>query len=225
MEGQPIGMFWGYETNGIYQDDEAAIAGPTFNGNYNVAGDVVVVDQNGDGDIGDEDKTFIGNPNPDFTYGFNLSFNYKNFTLSALVEGVYGNEVVNGSLLELGYADGRGQNVLTDAYESAWRSDAPSNMYPRIGYSYNNYFTDRIVEDGSYTRLSNVTIGYDLPIKGLGLEKVNLYVTGRNLLTLTNYSGYDPQVTSFMYDGTIIGVDWLGTPNARTVLFGMNISF
>ncbi|MFA8436876.1 MAG: SusC/RagA family TonB-linked outer membrane protein [Marinifilaceae bacterium] len=225
MEGQPVGMLWGYKTNGIYQDEAAAAAGPTYNGNHNVAGDVIFVDQNGDGNINELDRTFIGNPNPDFTYGFNVNFNYKRFTLSALFEGVYGNQIANGNLMELAYAEGTSKNVLNDAYNKAWRPDAPSTSHPRVGYDLNEVFTDRIVEDGSYLRMSNVTLGYDVPVESLGFDKVNVYVTGRNLFTITDYSGYDPQVTSFMYDGTIMGVDWTGTPNARTFLMGVNVTF
>jgi len=218
-------MLWGYKTNGIYHDDAAAAAGSTYMGNANVAGDVAFVDQNGDGNINELDRTFIGNPNPDFTFGFNFTFNYKRFTLSALFEGVYGNDIANGNSMEIAYAEGNSKNVLKDAYYNAWRPDAPSNNQPRVGYDLNEVFTDRIVEDGSYLKMSNITLGYDVPVKWSGFDQINLYVTGRNLFTLTNYSGYDPQVTSFMYDGTIMGVDWTGTPNARTFLMGVNVTF
>ncbi|TKG96961.1 TonB-dependent receptor [Puteibacter caeruleilacunae] len=225
MEGEAVGMLWGYKTDGIYQDDDAAAQGPTYQGNANQAGDVVFVDQNGDGNINELDRTFIGNPNPDFTYGVNLSFNYKRLTISALFEGVYGNQIANGNGMEIAYAEGNSKNVLAETYYNAWRADAPSNLFPRVGYDLNEVFTDRIVEDGSYLRMSNVTLGYDLPLESLGFSKVNLYVTGRNLFTITDYSGYDPQVTSFMYDGTIMGVDWTGTPNARSFLIGLNVTF
>ncbi len=225
MEGKAVGMLWGYKTNGIYHDDAAAAAGSTYMGNANVAGDVAFVDQNGDGNINELDRTFIGNPNPDFTFGFNFNFNYKRFTLSALFEGVYGNDIANGNSMEIAYAEGNSKNVLKDTYYNAWRPDAPSNTQPRVGYDLNEVFTDRIVEDGSYLKMSNITLGYDVPVEWSGFDKINLYVTGRNLFTLTNYSGYDPQVTSFMYDGTIMGVDWTGTPNARTFLMGVNVTF
>lgn len=225
MEGQAVGMLWGYQTNGIYHSADEAAQGPTYNGNANVPGDVRFVDQNGDGNINALDRTFIGDPNPDFTYGFNLNVNYKNWTLSALFEGVYGNQIVNGNSMEIAYAEGNSKNVLADTYYNAWREATPMNNAPRVGYDLNEIFTDRIVEDGSYFRMSNITLGYDFPVHAFGLSKVNLYVTGRNLFTVTNYSGYDPQVTSFMYDGTIMGVDWTGTPNARSFLVGLNITF
>ncbi len=226
MEGQPIGMFWGWQTNGIYQDETTAAEGATFNGNPNQAGDVIFVDQNGDGNIDDMDKTLIGNPNPDFTYGFSLNVKYKRLTLSALFDGVYGNDIINGYNMELAYAEGNSKNVLKETYEQAWRVDAPSNTYPRLGYAYNEYLSDRIVEDGSYFRLNNLTLGYDIPVDWTSVvSNLHIYGSCRNLFTITNYSGYNPQITSFLNDGSIMGVDWIGTPDVQTYLIGMNITF
>ncbi len=226
MEGQPMGMFWGYQTSGIYQDEASAANGPLVNGNSNLPGDVIFVDQNGDGNIDDMDKTIIGNPNPDFTYGINLSFRYKRFNLDALFNGVQGNEIVNGYNMELAYAEGNSNNILSDAYYKAWRPEAPSNAYPRVGYRFNTLFSDRLVEDGSYFTLNNLTIGYDVPVSKLKMfSKINVYASGKNLFTISDYSGYNPQITSFMNDGTIMGVDWTGSPNVRTYLVGLNLTF
>ncbi len=226
MEGQPIGMFWGYQTNGVYKDEEAAAAGPTYKGNPNKPGDLVFVDQNGDGNINSDDRTFIGNPNPDFNYGFDFSFNYKRFSVKALFDGIYGNDIANGYNLELGFAEGRSKNILREAYENAWRPESPDNTRPRIGFDLmNEGFVDLIVEDGSYFRLNILTLSYDIPVKKSLLNNMNVYVSGRNLFYFTKYSGYEPQVTSFLQDGTIMGVDWVGTPNVRTILFGINLGF
>ncbi|MEP4534992.1 MAG: SusC/RagA family TonB-linked outer membrane protein, partial [Cyclobacteriaceae bacterium] len=227
MEGQPIGMFWGYQTAGIYQTEDAASEGPTFNGAGNVAGDVIFVDQNGDGNIDGNDRTFIGNPNPDFSYGFNISVTYKRFNLSALFNGVYGNDVANATLSQIGYATLTSSNALKDAYTNAWRAEAPSNSHPRIGWNYgDSQFTDRLIEDGSYLRLNNLSIGYDLPVEKLGfLSKANIYVSANNLFTITKYTGYDPVTTSYMFEGGIMGVDWLGNPNVKNYLMGINLSF
>jgi hypothetical protein len=131
----------------------------------------------------------------------------------------------------MGNAEGLFRNILSDAYHGAWRPEKPSNSYPRIGYVGNDgpeflAISDRYVEDGSYLRLNNITLGYDLPInENNTIKGANIYVTGQNLLTLTNYSGYDPEITSFMWTGLISGVDWNGPPNSRNILIGLNLNF
>ena len=224
IEGEETALFYGFQTDGIYQTGDTTIGDAQ-------AGDVRIIDQNGDNVIDLSDRTVIGNPNPDYTFGINLSVRYKSFSLSALVNGVYGNEIINGNLIQMGNAEGLFRNILSDAYHGAWRPEKPSNSYPRIGYLGNDgpeflAISDRYVEDGSYLRLNNVTIGYDLPIgENNTIKGANIYVTGQNLLTLTNYGGYDPEITSFMWTGLISGVDWNGPPNSRNILIGLNLNF
>ena len=224
IEGEETALFYGFQTDGIYQTGDTTVGGAQ-------AGDVRIIDQNGDNVIDISDRTIIGNPNPDYTFGINLSVRYKSFSLSALVNGVYGNDIINGNLIQMGNAEGLFRNILSDAYHGAWRPEKPSNSYPRIGYLGNDgpeflAISDRYVEDGSYLRLNNVTLGYDLPVKKNNTIKgANIYVTGQNLLTLTNYSGYDPEITSFMWTGLISGVDWNGPPNSRNILIGLNLNF
>lgn len=224
IEGEETALFYGFETDGIYQTGDPTIGGAQ-------AGDVRIIDQNGDNVIDLSDRTVIGNPNPDYTFGINLSVRYKAFSLSALVNGVYGNDIINGNLIQMGNAEGLFRNILSDAYHGAWRPEKPSNSYPRIGYLGNDgpeflAISDRYVEDGSYLRLNNVTLGYDIPInQNNTIKGANIYVTGQNLFTLTNYSGYDPEITSFMWTGLINGVDWNGPPNSRNILIGLNLNF
>ena len=227
IQGQEVGLFWGYKTNGIYQDQASADAGPTFNGNPNLAGDVNFVDVNGDGNINDLDKTNIGNPNPDFTYGINTNLTYKNFTLSMLFNGVVGNDILNGNLLVEANAQGTSNNIRPEAYNDAWSATNPTGAYPRVGsITATNVPTDRLIEDGSYFRLNNVTLGYDFDMpENSFFSSFKLFASGNNLLTITNYSGYDPELTSFLYDGTILGVDWVGTPNTSSFVIGANIKF
>jgi TonB-linked SusC/RagA family outer membrane protein len=214
MEGEQIGLFYGYETDGIYQtEDDITVSGAQ-------AGDVRIVDQDGDDTITEADRTLIGNPNPDFVYGGYLNMNYKRLSLSVQINGVYGNEIVNGNLIQLGTAEGRTANVLSEAYNNAWRPDAQSNSYPRVGYlgeSGSPAITDRIIEDGSFLRISNITLGYD--------SSANVYVSGMNLFTFTDYSGYNPEITNFMNNGNVVGVDWNGFPNAQTIMLGLNLKF
>jgi TonB-linked SusC/RagA family outer membrane protein len=224
IEGEETSLFYGFVTNGIYQtEDTDLVAGA-------VPGDVRVVDQNEDGVVDILDRTFIGNPNPDFVYGFNLNFKLKGFTADFLFNGVYGNDIANGNLIKLNNAEGLGTNISPNAYNNAWRPDAQSNLHPRLGYDVISNqaigISDRIIEDGSYLRLNNVTISYDIPVENSSLmERLNVYIAGQNLFTWTDYSGYNPEVSSFLNNGLINGVDWNGAPNAKTILLGLNINF
>ena len=224
IEGEETSLFYGFVTNGIYQtEDTDLVAGA-------VPGDVRFVDQNEDGAIDILDRTFIGNPNPDFVYGFNVNFKLKRFSANFLFNGVYGNDIANGNLIKLNNAEGLGTNISPNAYNNAWRPDAQSNLHPRLGYDVISNqaigISDRIIEDGSYLRLNNVTVSYDIPLENSSLmERLNVYVAGQNLFTWTDYSGYNPEVSSFLYNGLINGVDWNGAPNAKTILLGLNINF
>ena len=235
VEGEESSLFYGYQTDGIYQTEDTDLVQGA------VAGDVRIVDQltedtdgdgvldSGDGVIDLKDRTFIGNPNPDFIYGLNINFRYKRFTVRALFNGVYGNQIANGNLLQLDNAEGLSfRNILPRAYNNAWRPDNQSNTHPRIGYNTINdlAITDRIIEDGSFFRLNNLTIGYDIAVKDTSLfDSLNIYIAGQNLLTWTNYSGYDPELSTFNYTGLINGVDFNGAPNAQNILLGVNMSF
>jgi hypothetical protein len=220
IEGEEIGLFYGYKTDGIYQvGDTTMLAG-------NVPGDVKIVDMNGDGKIDLDDRTTMGNPNPDFTYGLSLNFKYKRLSLSAQCDGVYGNEIANGGFESLDMAKGRQNNITRKAYEQAWRPNAPSNTYPRIGASVWGIGgpVDRLISDGSYFRLNNLTIGYDLPLEKY-VSRCHLYVAGGNLFTITNYRGYTPIITSYLWDPGVIGVDWYNPPNSRSITVGLTINF
>ena len=224
IEGEETGLFYGLESNGIYQTEDTDLVDGA------VPGDVRYVDQNGDGVIDILDRTFIGNPNPDFVYGFNLNFKLKGFTADFLFNGVFGNDIANGNLIKLNNAEGLATNISPNAYNNAWRPEAQSNIYPRLNYDVTAYqaigISDRIIEDGSFLRLNNVTVSYDIPVeKSLLMDRVNVYIAGKNLVTWTDYSGYNPEVSSFLNNGLINGVDWNGPRNAKTILLGLNINF
>ena len=230
IEGEETSLFYGYKTYGIYQPDDEFLGDAQ-------AGDVRIIDINEDGIIDENDRTIIGNPNPDFTFGMNFSINYKSFSLSALVNGVYGNDIINGNALQMGNAEGLYRNITPEAYHNAWRPDkvgqtsSTAVTHPRIGYKVTEgpefkAISDRFVEDGSYLRLKNITLGYDFPLsKNSNLESANIYITGQNLLTHTKYTGFDPEITSFMWNGLINGVDWNGPPNAKAILIGLNLNY
>ncbi len=221
MVGQPIGMFWGWKTDGIYQAND-----PNIPAGFQ-PGDVKIVDLNGDGKIDMNDETIIGNPNPKFTYGFNFDLTYKRFSLNVQANGTYGNQVANGIAINYYTATGDQRNINPAAYYGAWRPNNPSNTFPRLLYQGNSNvpaITDRIIENGSFLRITNLTLGYDVPVKNV-IQKLHVYASAQNLWTITGYSGADPEITSFLYRGNIQGVDWNGFPNTRTFILGLNISF
>jgi TonB-dependent starch-binding outer membrane protein SusC len=222
--GQPIGLFYGYQTNGVFQTGEDISKVKQF-GTAVLPGDLKIVDVNKDGDINPDDKVIIGNPNPKFVYGFNSSFNYGNFNFDVFFNGVYGNQIVNGSLFRIGNPNGNNlSNILASTYEGAWTAANQTNN-PRVGYN-NLNLIDRYVEDGSFLRLATTTLGYNFLFKKkTGIRSLTVNLIGKNLFTFTKYSGFDPEVNSFSFDGGKIGIDWGSYPNLRSVSLGFNIVF
>lgn len=228
-EGLPAGTFFGYETNGIITTPEQLAAAGTINGIAPQLGDVLIIDQDGDGLITDRDKTVIGNPNPDFTYGFGSTLEYKNFNISLAFNGVYGNDIANGNLAREGYADGTTQNIRASAYYNAWNATTnPNGTEPRINYDLNDDlgFTDRMLQDGSFLRLQYVSLGYKVPLSPNSIfSSLDISVAGNNLLLFTKYNGYDPEVNSFSGDPLRTGIDWMSFPNQRSFSFNINLTF
>lgn len=232
--GLPISTFWGYRTDGIYQSQEEIDADPGL-ANDNAKGlvepgDVKWVDMNGDGQISDSDKTAIGNPSPDFTYGFNTSFSYKRLTLGVSLFGSYGNELINLTRWIVGINNTTGNyNLLQSAWDGRWRGAGTSNVLPKPTTNptrLNQRMPDWLVEDASFLRLQNVNVSYTFQLpKGIMVRSVRAFVSGTNLFTWTKYSGYDPNVNAFGHLALNRGVD-LGTmPQARTFSAGIDVNF
>ncbi|MDN5213633.1 TonB-dependent receptor [Fulvivirgaceae bacterium BMA12] len=238
-EGQESALFWGYQTDGIIQDlqdityldengDEqittySVIAG----GGSPEPGDVKFVDQNGDGVVDVNDRTFLGNPNPDFIYGFGINVSYKRVSLKASFFGVHGKDVLNANRYFETQPIGRG-NIRKEVYDNLWIAENPGNEYPSINTPPIKVITDRLIEDGSFLRLTNITLNYQLPksfAEKLSIGSASVFMTGKNLLLLTNYSGYDPEVNSFAFDALRQGIDWNGFPNQRSFTLGVNVNF
>ena len=226
IEGRPVGVFWGYETNGIIQDESLLENAPSVQGIASQLGDVLYIDRDGDGNINENDLTILGDPNPDFTYGLGSDFTYKNFNLSLFFNGVHGNDIANGNLVREDYALTNANNIRSQAYYGAWTPENTNATHPRLGYQLQGDFTDRILEDGSFLRLTYVTLGYTIPTDKIEkVQSANIFISGQNLLLFTNYSGFDPEVNSFSFDASRQGVDWGSFPNQKSILFGLNISF
>ncbi|WP_348798736.1 SusC/RagA family TonB-linked outer membrane protein [Flavobacterium adhaerens] len=232
--GQPVGQFYGYQAVGIIRTNEQLANAPIpFTGNKAVKsqlGDIEYVDQNKDGLIDDKDLTYIGNPQPKFTYGFNNTFNYKNVDLGIFLQGSYGNKVMNltrraGTKNQRLY-----ENQLAEAVDF-WTPDNIDAKYPRPdgtdGHP-NIAISDRYVEDGSYLRIQQMTLGYNLPsdvISKASMSKLRFYVGVQNLYTFTKYTGYDPEVGSYNQDALLSGIDSGRYPTNRTFTFGLNLEF
>jgi TonB-linked SusC/RagA family outer membrane protein len=236
--GEPIGTFFGYQADGIFQSDEEAATSPKLKSQNAKAGDRKYKDINGrdaegnltgmpDGVIDEADRSIIGNANPDFTWGLTNRFSWKGLDLSIFVQGVHGNEVVNANLFEIGALTAE-TNVLAEYYENRWTPENPSNEYPRLGAAERNIFSDAQVEDGSFIRVKNVTLGYTLPTQWLQKAKIarlRVYASVNNLKTFTNYKGYDPEVNAFGQNSLLQGIDYGGYPLARTIIGGLQVGF
>ncbi|MDT0647986.1 TonB-dependent receptor [Zunongwangia sp. F260] len=259
--GQPIGQFYGYKVIGRFEDatdfyyrDEDGEVVPTAlpedmeigeNGVW--IGDYIFKDVNEDGVINEQDRDYIGNPHPDFSYGIGNSFTYKGFDLNIQLSGVYGNEVVNyqrrflenprenTNLLqsalgyaELGLIDPDGPND----YRNVQIVDGDQYM-PRIAASSaastsNFRYSDRFLEDGSYLRIQNISFGYNLPrdfVERFGLSNFKIYTNLQNVYTFTNYSGFDPEVGSINQDALLTGIDNGRYPSPRVYTVGLNVNF
>lgn len=226
IEGRPAGLFWGYATNGIVADNADLDVAPNVQGVETVLGDVFYVDQNGDGNITEADLTVIGDPNPDFTYGIGSDVSYGQFSLSLLFNGVQGNDIANGNLSRSGFARGLSDNIISDAYFNAWTPENTDATYPRFNYVNPGDFVDRFIEDGSFLRLSYVSLGYSLPAGTIkGITNAQFFVSGQNLFVVTDYSGFDPEVDSFSFDPQRQGVDWSSFPKLRSFTVGLTLGF
>lgn len=257
--GQPIGQFWGYKVIGrfnkaedfYYKDKDGAVQqvalpdGVTINENGAWIGDYIFADLNEDGVIDHNDCTFIGNPEPKFTYGIGNTFSWKGFDLTVFLSGSYGNDVLNYNRrwIEDPRANTNLLKTVRDyAHVDKIDPNGPDDFrnlqvvsgnahMPRISASSTNgnmRLSDRFVEDGSYLRIQNISLSYTLPkkwIAPLNLQLVKVYANLQNVYTWTKYDGYDPEVGSMYGDALMNGLDYGRYPSPRIYTFGLNVSF
>ncbi len=206
--GRPLSGFYGYIADGV--DPET--------------GDMIYRDLNGDGRISASDRTYIGDPNPEFTYGMTNTFSWKGFDLSIFIQGSYGNDIYNLSRHNTeGMFDGKNQTTVV---LDRWRIPGQITDVPRASFTLRNstYF----VEDGSYLRLKNISLSYNFSgkwMKKIGLSRLQPYFTATNLLTWTKYKGMDPEVNQYGNSGAVQGVDYGTYPHCRSYVFGLNVEF
>ena len=205
-EGRPIGQFWGYLEDG-----------------YDESGKIKYQDLTPDGKLTADDKTYIGDANPDFIYGLNSTMAYKNFELNIFLQGTYGNDLFNVSAVSYAYDYVSGMNMLKEVLDNSWTPTNTNAKYPIISRNTSINVSDRFIEDGSYLRLKNIQLAYNLPVQILGLNKIQslqIYMSAQNMLTLTKYSGSDPEVNS-----AGLGIDNKSYPMSKSITFGFRARF
>jgi TonB-linked SusC/RagA family outer membrane protein len=213
-EGQPLGVFYGFRENGLDEN-----------------GQIVFKDLNNDGVITNADQEILGTPYPSFIYSLNSNLSYKNFELNVFLEGVNGNQVFFATGGSISNSFNTGENQLVDVYNNRWRPDAPdpNAKYPRLSRSTAFRVSDRFIENGSYLRLQNIRLAYNLPTENLKIKGVNslqLYLSTQNLLVVTKYPGLDPEVNSHGAEGDLrIGLDETAYPTSRAYTFGIKLGF
>lgn len=266
--GQPVGQYYGYKVIGMFKEESDFYqrdADGNFlldkNGNrlpvalpenQHIAkdevwvGDYIFEDLNGDGVIDEQDRTYLGNPEPKFSYGFNNTFTYKGFDMNIFINGVYGNKLVN--LFRKDFTNPmRNSNLLKEATgiahvelidpaqpEEIWNvhvSNPESATVQRLNTADgndNNRMSSRFVEDGSYLRIKNISLGYTFPQKWTRkwhIENLRVYMNIQNAFTFTKYKGYDPEVGAYNYNVLLRGVDYARYPSQRIYTVGLNLSF
>jgi hypothetical protein len=239
MEGQPVSAFYGYKVIGLFQSDADIAASPVQDGSMPGALKFANNDDS-DNEITPDDRQVIGNPNPKFTYGLNLAFNYKNFDLSTFIYGSYGNDILNWNKWWTdfwpSFAGQKSEELLYDS----WTPERTNTDVPiatnQSTFSTNTQLTSYLVEDGSYLRMKNLTLGYTIPesmLSKVKIKSLRIYVQAINLFTITKYTGLDPEISSQFTttpDGSPgvrndqnMGIDYGNFPTVRQFLFGLNL--
>jgi hypothetical protein len=224
QEGFPIGYFYGFQTDGIFQNAGEVAAHPSqiALGANAQPGDFRYADLNNDGEINLEDRKELGNPIPDITMGFNLSLNYKNWDFQSYFFASIGNDMVRN------YERNQALTNLTTNALNRWTGEGSTNSFPRVttGATANQVFSDFFVEDASFLRAQNIQLGYtlnDTALDNVQLSKLRVYASVRNAFTLSKYQGFDPSASSG--DPLASGIDNGFYPVARTFIVGINAKF
>ena len=206
--GMPLGSFYGYKTGGV--DPET--------------GELIYLDTNGDGEVTASDRTYIGDPNPDVTFGMTNTFRFYGVTISFMLQGSCGNDIFNAGRIETeGMYDEKNQSIRV---LDRWRRPGMETSIPKAGFDMR--VSDYFIEDGSYLRLKDLTLAYDFSgawMKKIGMTKLQPYFTAQNLFTLTRYMGMDPEVNQYGNSGTVQGLDYGTYPQTRSYVLGINIEF
>lgn len=219
IEGQAPGLLWGYRTEGIIQSSDSDL--PTSSIFEMTPGNIKVVDVTGDGIIDANDRTIIGDPNPNFNYGLQTSISYKRAHVSISMYGVQGGDVVNANLRYEATPAQINNTITSESYHNAWRPDRENNLFPSVSSKIQNVVYDRYIEDASFLRISDITFGYDIPSNKV-FNNAHVFLSVKNAFVLTSYSGYDPEMRTFSFDGLRRGIDLNSFSNPRQFVMGIN---
>jgi len=227
MEGHPMSSFFGYQVLGLFQTAAEVSESPTQDGAE--AGFFKFADTDGDGKISPTDRVFIGNPNPKFTYGFNLAFSFKDFDVTAFIYGSQGNDIFNNNAWWIdfwpSFQGQKSEALLNDSWTTSNTGAKVPKASNKSNFSTNTQSVSYYVEDGSYLRLKNLQLGYTIPesvMSKVNIKSLRIYVQGVNLLTSTKYSGLDPELGG---DDRAFGIDAGNYPLVKQFLFGLNVNF
>lgn len=226
--GEALGSFYGYEIDGIWKSGDPGLATALQFGDPVSAGDWKISDLDGDGDVNDSDRKIIGNGQPKFYGGFNNTFTFKGFDAAVFFHYALGVNTLNA--MQRNYLrTGSTKSKHRDLIGNMWTPTNEDSEYARIDYNQPGIITDQMVEDGSFMRLREVTIGYTLPVSvssRIKVDRLRIYATGSNLALFTNYSGYDPEVNIYGGDNVFyLNTDIGSYPKARTIVLGLNMTF
>ncbi len=231
--GYPIGTLYGRVEEGLFRNEAEVRAVPEFAGLTNAAikamvGEIRYADLNGDGIVNDHDRRIIGDVNPDFFFGFNNTVNYKNFDLNVFINGVIGGDVINMNNSFLNDLGGM-MNTLKESYDTRWTPENWENATtPKAWHTYSRvfYITRRFMEDGSFVRLRNIALGYTFQWKhNRYIDRLRVYANASNLITITNYKGFDPDVNAYGDSPARMGVDYGSYPISKSFNLGVQIGF
>jgi hypothetical protein len=211
--GEPVGSFYVYKTNGIYQNQDDINNSPHFPGAK--PGDLIYVDTNGDGILNDDDRVFAGSYQPKFYFGFNFSANYKQFDFLLTAFGNIGNKVYNGKK-----AQRWGGENIEASLASRWTADNPSTTIPRASNSV-PIASDYYIESGDFLRINNLTVGYSIPLRTKTITKLRVYVSAQNPVTFKKFSGFNPELPGGVLDS---GIELNPIPTTAKYLFGVNLN-
>ena len=227
--GKPIGYFYGYKSNGIFQNQEQIdnYKGPKLNGDKTQPGDVIWADTDNSGTLDANDRTMIGNPNPDLTMGLSLNASWKAIDFSITTYGAFGQQILK---CYRDFSSSPLNNYTAEIFQR-WHGEGTSNKFPRLSSASSsnwNRVSDIYIEDGDYLKIKNITVGFDFKkaFKKLPVQQLRLYLTAQNLFTFTGYSGMDPEIGYGGDDyGWASGIDLGYYPSARTYMIGLNVKF